>query len=139
MRCSYCLQEAEFKCGCQQPYMCGTHLASHMKNLGKHEFEVLEIDIEQSRLLKLKSEISIRIQKIDEAENMIAYTTKSLIKTIEKEHKEAIKRLDSLRTKYFEILEHKKFCNSEMPIIENNSQYFLDSSYFYVQQNFLGQ
>ena len=98
--------------------MCETHLGKHLVTLKNHKYEDLDIEIEQSRFLRLKSEISIRIQKIDEAENMIAYTTKSLIKNIEKEHKEAIKRLDSLRTNYFEFLEHKKFCTSEIQIIE---------------------
>ena len=119
MRCSYsCIKEARFKCRCQQPYMCHAHLGEHLETLENHEFEVLNIDLEQSRLLKLKSEISIRIQKIDEAAKMIANTTKLLIKTIEKAHKEAIIRLDSLRKKYFENLEHKKFCTSEIQIIE---------------------
>ena len=98
--------------------MCGTHLRTHMKNIGKHEYEVLEIDLEQPRLQKLESETFKIIQKIKEAEILIAYRTKSLIKAVEKAHKEAIKRLDSLRKNYFEILEHKKFCKSELPIIE---------------------
>ena len=118
MRCSYCLLEAEFKCGCQQPYMCGGHLGTHMKTLGKHKFEVLEIELEQPRLQKLNSETLKRIKNINEAEKMISCTTESLIKTIEKVHKEFIGRLDSLRKKYFEILEQKKFFNSELPIIE---------------------
>lgn len=91
MRCSYCKQEAEFKCGCKQAYMCGAHFETHMKTLEKHEFEVLDISFEQSKLQSLKSETFIRIQKIKEAEKMIEKTTKSLIKTIEKAHREAIK------------------------------------------------
>ena len=118
MRCSYCIQEAEFKCGCQQPYMCGIHLATHIKTTGNHEIEVFDINLEQPRLQNLKSETLKRIKKINEAEKLIAFRTESIIKTIEKVHKEAIKRLDSLRKNYFEILEHKKFCTSELPIIE---------------------
>ena len=119
MRCSYCIQEAEFKCGCLQPYMCETHLETHKKTLGEHKFELLGINLDQSRLQMLKSETFKRIKKINEAKKLIAYSTESLIKTIEKAHKEAIKRLDNLRKIYFEILEHKKFCTSELPIIEN--------------------
>ena len=119
MRCSYsCFEVAQFKCRCQQAYMCVTHLGKHLETLKKHEFEVLEIDLEQSRLQMIKSETFKRIQKIDEAKKMIACTTKSLIKTIEKAEKEAIIKLDHLRKKYFEILEHNKFCDSELPIIE---------------------
>ena len=77
--------------------MCFTHLEKHLEALKKHEYEVLEIDLEQSRLQKLKSETLKRIKKINQAEKLIAYSTKSLIKTIEKAHKEAIKRLDNLR------------------------------------------
>ena len=118
MRCFYCIQEAEFKCEWQQAYMCESHTGTHMKTTGKHEIEVLDIDLEQPRLQKLKSETLKRIQKINEAEKLILYTTESLIKTIEKAYKEAIKRLDNFRKNYFEILEHKKFCISELPIIE---------------------
>ena len=126
MRCLYCLQEAEFKCGCQQPYMCGTHLVIHIKNLGKHEFEVLNINLEQSRLQNLKSKSFKRIQKINEAEKLISSTTESLIKTIEKANREAINGLDNLRKNYFEILEHKKFCTSELPKIEEIEKTELD-------------
>ena len=119
MRCSHsCFEEAQFKCRCQQPYMCGAHLGKHLEALKKHEYEVLDIDLEQSRLQKLKSDTLKRIEKINEAEKLIAYSTESLIKTIEKAHKEAIKRLDNLRKLYFEILEHNKFSKSELPIIE---------------------
>ena len=118
MRCSYCIQEAEFKCGCQQAYMCGAHFKTHIKILNKHEFEELDISIETPRLQRLKSEAFIKIQKIKEAEKMIASTTILLIKTIEKAHKEAIKSLDILRKRYFEILDQKMFCISELPIIE---------------------
>ena len=98
--------------------MCGIHLGNHLKTLEKHKFEVLDINLEQPRLQTLLSETFKRIQKINEAEKMIAYTSESLIKTIEKAQKHVIGRLDILRKKYFEILEHKKFCKSEMPIIE---------------------
>ena len=118
MRCSYCIQEAEFMCGSQRAYVCGSHFETHMKTLEKHEFEFLDISLEQSRLERLKSEISMRIKKIKETENMIAYTTKSLIKTIKMAYKEAVKSLESLSKNYFEILEQKKFCTSEIPIIE---------------------
>ena len=119
MRCSYsCFEEARFKCQCQKAYMCGTHLGNHLKILKKHEYEYLDIDLEQSRLQELKSETIKRIQKINEAEKMIANTTELLIKTIKKAHKETIKRLDNLRKNYFEILGHNKFCESEFTVIE---------------------
>ena len=60
MRCSYCSNEAEFKCRCQYPYMCGIHLGTHMKTLGKHEFEILENErrrkVEEGRSKKEKEE-----------------------------------------------------------------------------------
>ena len=118
MRCSYCLENARFKCRCQLSYMCATHLEIHLDTLENHEIESLNISLEQPRLQELKSEAFKKIQKIKEAEKLIAYRTKSLIKTVEKSHKEAIKRLDILRKNYFEILKHKKFCRSELPIIE---------------------
>ena len=118
MKCSYCLHEAEYKCGCQQPYMCGMHLGFHMENLGMHEVGILEIGLEQSRLQKLKSETFKKIQKINQDKKLISSTTESLIKTIEKEHKEAIKILDSLTKNYFGILKYKKFYTSELPILE---------------------
>ena len=119
MRCSYsCFEEARFKCQCQKAYMCETHLGKHLVTLKKHDYENLDINLEESRLQKLKSETLKRIQKINEAKKLILLTTESLIKTIEKAHKEAIKVLDNFRKNYFEILEHKKFCESELPIIE---------------------
>ena len=127
MRCSYsCFEEAQFKCRCQQPYMCAIHLGIHLQTLEKHEFEVLDIKLEQPRLQTLKSETLKRIQNINEAEKLISSTTESLIKTIKKAHKEAIKRLDKLRKNYFEILEHKKFCASELLIIEEIEKIELD-------------
>ena len=106
--------------------MCETHIGTHMKTTGKHEIEVLDINLEQPRLQKLKSETFKRIQKINEAKKLIASTTESLIKTIKKAHRETIKRLDILRKNYFEILEHKKFCTSELPIIEEIEKIEID-------------
>ena len=127
MRCSYsCFEEARFKCQCQQAYMCETHLGKHLLTLKKHDYEHLDIDLEQSRFQNLKSETLKRIQKINEAEKLISSTTESLIKTIKKAHKEAIKRLDKLRKNSFEILKHKKFCTSELPIIEEIEKIELD-------------
>ena len=119
MRCSHsCFEEAQFKCRCQHAYMCTIHLGIHLKTLKNHEFEVLNINLEQSRLQNLESKSFKRIQKINEAEKLISSTTESLIKTIKKAHTQAIKGLNSLRKNSFEILKHKKFCTSELPIIE---------------------
>ena len=118
MRCSHCIQEAEYKCRSQQAYMCRAHLQIYLETLENPEYEVL-ISLEQSRFQKVRLETSLRIQKIQGAEKMIADTTKSLIKTIQRAYKEAIRRLDSLKKKYFEIQEHNRYSTSEMPMIEN--------------------
>ena len=119
MRCSYsCIEEARFKCQCKQSYMCATHLGQHLETSENHDFEKLNIDLGEPVLQNLRSEIFKRIQKIDQAKKLISKMTESLIRTIEKTNKEAIKRLDILRIEYFEILDHKKFCNSELPIIK---------------------
>ena len=119
MGCSNsCIEEARFKSRCQPPNKYETHLKKHLETFKKHEFEVFEISLEQSRLQRLKSETFKNIQKIDEVEKLTTCATKSLIKTIEKAHKEFIGRLDCLRKKYFEILEYEKFFTSELPMIE---------------------
>ena len=119
MRCSYCLQQALFKCGCQQPYMCGTHLGIHLATLGKHGYEHLDITLEESRLKNLRSDILRKIKKINKAEKLIVSKTHALIKSIKLAHKEAIQRLYASRKKFFEIIELDRFCNSDLLKIEN--------------------
>ena len=119
MSCFFCIKVAEFKCGCQQAfYMCKTHLEIHLKTFTNHKPESLDVTLDPLRLKNLKLETFIRIQKIIEAEKMIAYTIKSLIKTIEKAYKEAIGRLDILKKTYNEILVHNMFCTSDLPLIK---------------------
>lgn len=111
------MDDAEFKCACKKPYMCGIHFSFHMKSLGKHKFEILDIVLDKPRLLKLKSEIINKIQKINKAEILIVSTTNSLLKDIEKKHKQVLERLDILRKKYFGILEQGVFCKSDTEVI----------------------
>ena len=118
MRCSYCLEEALYKCGCQQSYICATHLGKHLATFGEHEYGMLNIDLEEPRLQDLRSNILKKIQNINEAEKSIVLKTRSLIKAIEEELKGAIERLNRLKEECFEILMQKKYCKSDIPKIE---------------------
>ena len=122
MSCSYCLEEAQFRCGCRESYMCQTHLTSHKNNMlttfGEHEDEELTIDSGQSRLQELRTNILKRIKSVDEAINLMAQKTQFLIQTIKKVHKRAKGSLNGLREECLDILKHNKFCKSEFPKIK---------------------
>ena len=57
MKCSYCNEDAEFRCACEQPLMCLVHLGLHLKNNKNHQYENLDIQLEESRLTRLRSNI----------------------------------------------------------------------------------
>ena len=118
MRCSYCFKGAGFKCGIHQSYMCETHLEEHFTTFEDHEHENLDIDLGEPRLQKLRSAIIKRIQNINESRNLMLSKTQSLIKAIKDVHKGAMGRLNASREECLEILQHYKFCNSELPKIE---------------------
>jgi len=102
--------------------MCQTHKTNHLnsrlENYGEHECEELTIDLGQSRLQELRTNMHKRIQSVEEALNLMAQKTQSLIKTIQKVHKRASGRLNGLREECLDILKHNKFCKSELPKIK---------------------
>ena len=117
MKCSYCSQGALFKCGCLEPYMCTTHLGDHLAALRGHEYEELDIEFDQSRLLKLRLEASKSIKIIKSAKILLSSNTKSLINDIQKAYIEALDRLEKIKKDCLDILEQDKFCYSKMPFI----------------------
>ena len=94
--------------------MCETHLGDHIRLFGKHEYEHLNIDFEESMLQELRSDILKRINDINKAKKLIQSKTTSLIKTIEEVLIVGISRLNGLKEKLLEIIVHSKFCQSEL-------------------------
>ena len=135
MRCSYCTEEARFKCGCQKPYMCGNHLPDHLDikrtTSGEHEFEPLIIQ-GQSKLQELRSSIFKRIQQINDAEKLMLSKTQTLIKIIGDLQKGALGRLNSSREECLEVLTRDKFCISELPKIGKIETVEIDSKFMEV-------
>lgn len=99
-------QLTHFKCLCPQPSI-------------PLKFEPIYINLGMPRLNKLKSKILKRIQILTQAKIQIILNAQFLIKLIQKESIKVINRLEAIKKLYFEILEHQKFCKSEIPSIEN--------------------
>ena len=118
MKCSYCLSVARYKCTCPLPYMCIACLGAHLDTLEEHPFEIINIELENSRLNRLRSKIQKRLNYIDEAKSEIVKSTKNLIKSLENQCKQAIGKLELLSKDLIELYKHNKFCRSDMPTVE---------------------
>ena len=118
MKCLFCPKRAEFKCSCKMPYLCSNHLGSHLSENGMHFFEPFNKVLENSRLTMLRTKVIANIQKIKESKTDFIIKTKSLINVIQKLHSDCINQLNSRINDYCEILQHEKFCESEMANIE---------------------
>ena len=118
MSCSYCPQPAQAKCACSRPYMCQVHLGPHLLTLRNHSYETLDLNLENKRLVKLRSKILKEVQKINKVKDDISLKTKTLIKLTETVFKMSLAKLDTFNNTYLGLLKQNKFSKSDLETIQ---------------------
>ena len=118
MKCSYCINEPQFKCACKEPYMCLTHLGEHIVNRRGHNFEHLDLSLTDSRLRHLHLKIQETLSTLSQAKIYLLQQAKLLIDSINTVTKASIQKIDLVRKEYLQNINKTKFCESEMPKLE---------------------
>lgn len=118
MRCSKCPMPAQSKCSCICPFMCQAHLGEHLVTMIGHSYEILAIDLGNSRLNKLRSKILENLDLINKLKSEMMLKTEVLIRSIEKTFEQSLKKFDEISKVYLEFLQQNKFCESDLKIIE---------------------
>lgn len=119
MNCSICNQKAFFKCNCSLVYLCKEHLPNHILTAGTHHIESLGVSSEEiSRINRLKSKILEKIEQIEEVKKEITLKTFSLIEMINKEHNQAISKLEAASLELVSLLKENIFGNTELAKID---------------------
>ena len=117
MRCSYCSLSAEAKCACSLPFMCQTHLGSHLVEISNHPYETLNIDIGNERLKCLRSRILEEIQKVNNLKGDTIVKTTEIIKSIQALFKLYLAKLEEFINSYLCIFKQNKFTESDLETI----------------------
>ena len=114
MKCSFCPETAKTKCNCQEPFMCQFHLGVHLSWIKNHPFEHLDIELEESELNKFRSISFKLLECIEKVKNELSSITYSLINQLNSHHKQSIDKLDRISKDCIQLLQHEKFCESEL-------------------------
>lgn len=119
MKCSFCDEQALFKCNCNQPYFCQHHLGPHLATLKNHPFELIDIVIEAKEQKKSRSKILDRLEKIEKAKAKITSKSKALISLIQNLNREEVKKLDAAAKYLLHLYQQEVYCPSEKKDIES--------------------
>ena len=114
MNCSYCSEEAKFKCGCYGLYICSGCLNYHLNDSNEHSIDELKIHLGESRLNYLKQKLKNRLKSIEKLKSNILSSASEIISFIEHKSNQAVQRLEIWSNELKDLLQHEKFCSSEM-------------------------
>lgn len=125
MKCSNCPLQANVRCACSYIYLCHVHLGPHLLEKKTHSYETLDINLDNQRLIKLRSKILSEVHKINLLKNEITKQTKTLINFIELVLDQSLSQLDSFNNFYLSILKQKIFTKSDLETIKKIENFTL--------------
>ena len=125
-----CCGEVTSICYCKEPniYLCEEHIIKHMRSPGKHTLESLMIELDHSEKSEILPKLKEMIKSIQELKLITITSAKQLMDCIEKETKQALKKLIDLERNIAKLLCNKSIskenyakiliCNLDMSIVD---------------------